>query len=376
MQPPQVFVSYRRRDSAGYAISLVDGIGRDFGEDQVYQDLRGLQGGDDWSRELAGAIAASKVVVVVIGPTWAKWTPPGSTTPALFVGDDPVRREIETALATGVALLPVLVGGAAMPMKADLPPTIARIAEIHAVELSDLRWPHDMQRLGEALAVALWGRSAGPAFLRLRRLQSRAFGSVFGRAALNVLCVGFTGWIQATSTWPLPPLVADAACAGVLWLLAAAWIMPGLRPRPPGARARMVVRTPEPGESPLNPGGIGRRPSALLLAACAISSLAAAQATRSPASAVVTGDWTFCATLTGPAGSRRQVQFLDARARPAVAECQSLDDDTGLKRLRRPGWYVYRPTHLSIGCGAKAPAPVTIPESAFDGTCSREVVSP
>ena len=68
--------------------------------------------------------------------------------------DDPgdfVRLEIELALAARAAVVPVLVEGATMPSAGDLPPSLAAFSRCQAVELSDIRWRQDVDRLTETL---------------------------------------------------------------------------------------------------------------------------------------------------------------------------------------------------------------------------------
>ena len=69
--------------------------------------------------------------------------------------DDFVRREIETALAQQAMTIPVLVGGTTMPSEHVLPKEIARLARLNAVELSDTRWRHDVNRLMSTISGVL-----------------------------------------------------------------------------------------------------------------------------------------------------------------------------------------------------------------------------
>ncbi|MET1081527.1 MAG: toll/interleukin-1 receptor domain-containing protein [Burkholderiales bacterium] len=374
MEGPRIFVSYRRLEAAGYAISIVESIAREFGEQEVFQDLRRLQGGDDWNQEITAAIQTSKVMVVVIGPAWAGWTVPGTTLPALHREDDPVRREIETAIACRVALRPVLVGRATMPAAGDLPKSIAPLAAVQAIELSDSRWADDSRRLHFSIARALGEGWASMAAWRLRRIRAEWLGSLSVSAVLTIACVGLAVSLRTVSTWPVPPLVADAVAASLLWLLALAWLLSGwppLRGRPPAPAAAEASATGS--TTPPRPG----RPSRLSLAAFALSALAAAYFTREPLSALMAGSWVFCATVSTEAGPPGQVQLLDPHARPVTPSCLRLDDDSGLKLLRRPHWYTYRPTHIAVSCGAEHDPPrVTLPAAVFDGTCATEVTTP
>ena len=64
---------------------------------------------------------------------------------------DFVRQEIETALRAGVPVVPVLVEGAKMPARNELPKSIAELWRINAIELSESRWPFDTEQLMRTL---------------------------------------------------------------------------------------------------------------------------------------------------------------------------------------------------------------------------------
>ena len=62
--------------------------------------------------------------------------------------EDFVRLEVETALRRrDVTPIPVLVGGAQMPNREDLPEEVRALTRRNALELSDLRWRQDVGRL-------------------------------------------------------------------------------------------------------------------------------------------------------------------------------------------------------------------------------------
>ena len=70
----------------------------------------------------------------------------GSTTP-----DDPVRIEVEAALALGKRTVPVVVGGASLPATSSLPPSLAPLFKGHSAEPRDLSWSSDLDRLMQSL---------------------------------------------------------------------------------------------------------------------------------------------------------------------------------------------------------------------------------
>ena len=75
--------------------------------------------------------------------------------------EDMVRIEIETALARGLKVIPLLVQGAAMPTEAQLPSTLRKLAYLTALQVRpDPDFEHDMQLLIAALR-ALSAAEAG-----------------------------------------------------------------------------------------------------------------------------------------------------------------------------------------------------------------------
>jgi len=88
---------------------------------------------------IRGALGEARVALVVIGPWWLRVShdPADVRNPRRL--DDPadwVRREIETLLARdGVAVIPLLLGGAGVPGAGDLPASLRALPERHAMHL-------------------------------------------------------------------------------------------------------------------------------------------------------------------------------------------------------------------------------------------------
>jgi hypothetical protein len=128
-----VFVSYRREDGGDAAGRLADRLVDRFGAERVFIDVDAIEPGMDFVEALTRAVAACEVLVAVIGPRWL--------TAADEQGrrlDDPydwVRVEVGTALARGVRVIPVLVGGAVMPTGGDLPEDLAGLARRNALRI-------------------------------------------------------------------------------------------------------------------------------------------------------------------------------------------------------------------------------------------------
>jgi len=95
-------------------------------------------------------VGSCAALLAVIGPTWLKVADEAG----LRRLDDPhdfVRIEIEAALKRSIRVVPVLVGGAAMPKVGELPRELESFVRRQAHELSDSRWDYDVQHLIDTL---------------------------------------------------------------------------------------------------------------------------------------------------------------------------------------------------------------------------------
>lgn len=142
----RIFISYRRRDSSGYAGRVADRLVKEFGDPQCFRDVEDIESGTDFVQAIEKAVGSCEVLIVVIGPDWLH-IKDGAGKRRLDDPRDFVRLEIETALQRDVRVIPVLVGGADMPTPEALPPSINRLAYRQATEISDTRWDYDVGRV-------------------------------------------------------------------------------------------------------------------------------------------------------------------------------------------------------------------------------------
>lgn len=155
----RVFISYRRQDSAAYAGRVYDAMVARFGERHVFMDLE-LAPGVDFVERITEAVSACQVLIEVMGPTWATVKNEEGQV-RIADPEDFVRLELEIALKRPeVTVIPVLVSGAEMPDRRDLPPELGAISRRNALELSDRRWRYDVGQLIDALEELLAGTTA------------------------------------------------------------------------------------------------------------------------------------------------------------------------------------------------------------------------
>jgi hypothetical protein len=149
-----VFIAYRRADSSGYTGRIYDGMVRDLGRAQVFRDIGSLKPGRSLVEQVAKALRRSRVMVVVIAPGWLTATD--------HLGrhrlDDPTdlhRIEIRTAIESGRAIVPTLVGDATMPRRDQLPDDIQQLVQPLAFQISDNHWDADAQGLSDTVSELL-----------------------------------------------------------------------------------------------------------------------------------------------------------------------------------------------------------------------------
>src|SRR4051795_3017745 len=101
----RIFVSYRREDTSGHAGRLADALASRYGREHVYLDVDTIPLGSTFAQEIARAVTSSDVLIALIGRGWLDASGPGGGR-RLDDSDDYVRREIETALAGGIVVVP------------------------------------------------------------------------------------------------------------------------------------------------------------------------------------------------------------------------------------------------------------------------------
>ena len=167
----RIFISYRRDDSRGYAGRLQGDLSRRYSDEHVFRDVE-IPPGADFGEYITSLVDKCNVVLAIIGPGWLDARDREGER-RIDNPDDWVRLEIERALARdGVEVIPVLVDGARLPPREELPESLLALRRRNAFELSDRRWDYDVEELGKHLDVLLRGTSAlhvRPAGCRRRR---------------------------------------------------------------------------------------------------------------------------------------------------------------------------------------------------------------
>jgi len=151
---PRIFICYRRDDTAGHAGRLRDALSAEFGAQEVFRDVDTLGPGDDFVQAVDRGIASCRVFLAIVGRQWLT-SPDRAGRRRIDDPADHVRTEVAEALECGARVIPVLVQGASMPSRADLPDNIQRFADRNAIELDDDEWASDVGRLFDAIRQEL-----------------------------------------------------------------------------------------------------------------------------------------------------------------------------------------------------------------------------
>lgn len=129
---PQVFISYRRDDTAGVVGRLYDRLSARFGQRNVFLDVDAVPRGVDFREQMLQAVRVSDVFLLIIGKDWLGSSPDG---PRIMAPSDYVRLELEAAFDAEVPVIPVLVDGVAMPDASQLPESLGRLVYLNAAVL-------------------------------------------------------------------------------------------------------------------------------------------------------------------------------------------------------------------------------------------------
>ena len=117
----QVFVSYRRKDTADVAGNIYNRLIISFGIENVFMDVDVIPVGCDFRQIIATELQKTDIFLALIGVDWLRFGNLSDRT-------DYVRIEIETALQRDIPVIPLLIGHRAMPTPLQLPDAISELA--------------------------------------------------------------------------------------------------------------------------------------------------------------------------------------------------------------------------------------------------------
>ncbi|HUT35107.1 MAG TPA: toll/interleukin-1 receptor domain-containing protein [Planctomycetota bacterium] len=155
-----IFICYRHSDTQHEAWRIRQALSHVFGRESVFMDVSDMLPGQNVRMVPLNVVSSARVVLILIG---TKWLEERDTAGRLRLEDpdDPVRKEVETALAAhGVTIMPVYFYPAKKLRPEDLPTSIQALADmwgftIHPFEDTE----PDTERLVEVLTLHVEPRS-------------------------------------------------------------------------------------------------------------------------------------------------------------------------------------------------------------------------
>lgn len=182
-----IFISYRRNDNPDATGRIYDRLVAEFGKARVFKDVDSIPLGQDFRSHLDEVVADCPVMLAIIGPRWID-ARDASGERRLEDPEDFVRVELEAALKRNIAVVPVLVGHAGIPVARELPASLTSLAYRQAIEVRpDPDFHADAARLVSALRGMLDPASQATAPAQPR--ASRNFRSSKGWVAAGITAV-------------------------------------------------------------------------------------------------------------------------------------------------------------------------------------------
>jgi TIR domain len=219
----KVFISYRRKDSAGYAGRLMDYLKTKLGRDLLFMDVETIPLGSNFEKVLHEEISKCLVLLAVIGPTWCDARDENGKR-RLDDPNDFVRMEISAALQRDIPVIPILLDGATMPKADQLPNALRGLTSRNGLDVRHGSFHEDIDRLVRSLKAQV-DQSSAPRLAKSRvsenRNDARAKGWLWLGGGLVVAAIG--AWaatvyffpLERTRTPQLPSPKVEAGPGGV-----------------------------------------------------------------------------------------------------------------------------------------------------------------
>lgn len=144
-----IFISYRRTDTADDVGRIYDRLIGVFGREKVFKDVDSVKLGQDFRVRIRQALDSSCVFLPLIGPHWM------IDDSGNYKFDNPndwVRLEVEAALNSRTPIIPIFVRSAQMPLQEQLPDPLKPLVFRNGLAIRpDPDFGNDIQRLVEAI---------------------------------------------------------------------------------------------------------------------------------------------------------------------------------------------------------------------------------
>jgi hypothetical protein len=201
----RVFISYRSSDGTDKATALARDLDALFGQSQVFLDKEDLPAGSRWRDEIARTLSDAPILLGLVTPNY-RGAVDAAGKRCIDRADDPVRDELESAVAANAHIVPLMCDGVVQtPPESGLPAPFDQLSERTWRHLRAYDWREDLARLADDLrAMGLVDRDA-PATPVTAPSSLVAAGAVEGGASTGrrlalaglaavALGAGFAAW--------------------------------------------------------------------------------------------------------------------------------------------------------------------------------------
>ena len=150
--PFGIFISYRRSDNVGgHAGRLRDALTNKFDDLEVFFDVESMPRfmGLDFEDIIVESLESCSVFLAMIGDHWTRITQERADEE-----EDWVRREIAAALERKIRVVPLLVEGATMPNKEQLPDDIKALVKRQGFEIRGSTWQANIDQIADMIRAA------------------------------------------------------------------------------------------------------------------------------------------------------------------------------------------------------------------------------
>jgi hypothetical protein len=234
---PKIAISYRRSDSSAIAGRIADQLAARYGQESIFLDVDSVPVGTDFRKYIQQVWSEIRVLIVVVGPKWLGADEESSAPARIHERRDVVRIELEMALKRDVVIIPVLVDGATMPLRQQLPRGLRAFSDRNAADVADGRdfHPH-MERLIQAIDRATGEPSdqpnPEPGVAHVQLEPAQVGGAACGAARQQ--SVARLAWLLRDIAFPVFILVAvhhlivNAFDLDLVYLRVASFVVPFL----------------------------------------------------------------------------------------------------------------------------------------------------
>ncbi len=170
----QIFLSYRREDSADVSGRINDRLAQHFGQDAIFTDVDSIPLGIDFQQYIDEQVGKCDIFLAVIGRDWLSVTDADGRH-RLHQPEDFVRIEVESALRRKIPVIPLLVRQATMPSSDDMPDSLNDLATRNGMPIRPNPDFHgDMKRLISGIEQHLSGPSGAAITRKVDEERQRA----------------------------------------------------------------------------------------------------------------------------------------------------------------------------------------------------------